>query len=358
MPEAITRRGSTPTAQAVMALALEENQIKGALVSETGRLLVLQNTPLKQTTVRATVAAITQLILALAASPERNETIVKAVGISVDGIIDQRAERVSFSHHNTFNWERVPLRAMIEEALDDSGVDIRVSAAASSERAAEMTSAHPLIVVHSARDTTVAAEAWCGAATGKNNVVALLLGQEISVGFLLEGTIIHGAGDLAGAASWLALSENYQDEVTGQGAFATTVSEAALVRHTLEKWTPDSDSLLSKVVLSNPAQINAATIIRAARSADPLALSVIAETCATVGRAVANLLSLLNPEAIVIGGAFGQQLKPFLKSIKAEAKRWAAPTAYKQSQIVMAKLGEQAELLGAAKLAWERANKE
>lgn len=355
MPEAITRRGSTPIAQAVIALALEETQIKGALVSETGRILALQNAPHQQTTVRATVAAITQLILALSAAPERNETDVKAVGISVDGIIDHRAERVSFPQHKSFNWARVPLRTMIEEGLDDSGVDIRVPAAASPARPAAMTSAHPLIVVNSARDTTVAGEAWCGAATGKNNVVALLLGAEISAGFWLEGNIIHGAGDLAGAASWLALSENYQDDFSAQGAFATYVSETALVRRTLEKWTPDSDSLLSKVALSAPAQINAATIMRAARSADPLALSVIEEMCAYIGRAVANLLSLLNPEAVVIGGSFGKQLKPFLKTIKAETKRWAAPAAYKQSQIVMAKLGEQAELLGAAKLAWERA---
>ena len=358
MPEAITRRGSTPIVQAVIAVALEETQITGALVSETGRVLAQQNVPHKQTTVRATVAAITQLILALAAVPERNDMDVKAVGISVDGIIDHRAERVSFTRHNSFNWERVPLRALIEEILDDSGVDIRVPSAASPARAAEMTSAHPLIVVNSTRDTAVAAEAWCGAATAKNNVVALMLGQEISVGFWLEGNIIHGAGDLAGVASWLALSENHQAEYSATGAFATIVSEAALVRRTLEKWTPNTDSLLSKVALSDPTQINAATIIRAARSDDPLALRVIEETCAFVGRAVANLLSLLNPEAVVIGGSFGKQLKPFLKLIKAEAKRWAAPAAYKQSQIVMAKLGEQAALLGAAKLAWERAERE
>jgi glucokinase len=76
------------------------------------------------------------------------------------------------------------------------------------------------------------------------------------------------------------------------------------------------------------------------------------ETCAWVGRATANLISLLNPEAVVLGGAFSLALKPFLADIRREAKRWAAPTNARQCSIVAAKLGDQAALLGAARLAW------
>ena len=196
------------------------------------------------------------------------------------------------------------------------------------------------------------AEAWCGAATGKANVVLLNLDAPLSAGLLVAGKVVHGAGDLAGAAGFLALSETHKSEYTMYGALAFEASEAALVRRTLEHWAADADSLLSQLTLSDPAQLTAATVLRAARGGDPLALSVVQETCDWVARAVANIISLLNPEAVVLGGAFGAALKPFLNNIRREAKRWAASGNAQHCSIVSAKLGDQATLLGAARLAW------
>ena len=148
------------------------------------------------------------------------------------------------------------------------------------------------------------------------------------------------------------MSESYKTEYAPHGALAFEATEAALVRRTLEQWAADSDSLLSQLTLADPGQLTAAMILRAARGGDPLALSVVEETCGWIARAIANLISLLNPEAIVLGGTFGLLLKPFLPTIRREAKRWASPKAVKQCQIASAKLGAQARLLGAARLAW------
>ena len=354
MPEKTNRRSITPLQPLVLTINLQDDHLKGSLINESGRILVTQKVPVKQTTVRATVAAISQLIIDLATAPDREQCEIKAIGISVPGIIDHRSERVSFTSHDTFNWERVPLRSMIEKTLVNSGIDVRLSSEASPARIAKMTSAHPVMIIRSTRDAQVVAEAWCGVAAGKTNVVLLSLGQEITTSILANGKVLHGAGDLAGATGWLALSENFKAEYAVNGAFSFEASAAALVRKTLEKWSPDSESLLSQLTKSNPAQLDAATIIRAARSGDPLALSVMQETCAWVGRAAANLICLLNPEAIVLSGKFGISLKPFISDIRREAKKWTPSAALKQCQIVSAKPDEQAELLGVAKLAWEQ----
>ncbi|MBL8205091.1 MAG: ROK family protein [Blastocatellia bacterium] len=352
MAETTVRRAAHQATPIVIALELQTDQIKGALVNETGRVLATRAIPVKQTTVRATVAAFSKLILELAALPERHAGGIKGIGISVPGIVDQQADRVSFTHHDSFNWERVPLGSMIEKALETSGVDIRVASESSPRREAKMESAHPRIAVYAYRHAQVAAEAWCGAATGKANVVLLNLDAPISAGLWFEGRVIHGAGDLAGAAGFFALSDAHKNEYTSQGAFAFEASEMALVRRTLEQWSADSDSLLSQVTLSDPSQLTAAVIIRAARSGDPLALQVVQETCNGVAKAIANLISLLNPEAVVLGGAFGLSLKPFLSDIRREVKRWAAPNNAKQCSIVSAKLKDKSALLGAARLAW------
>jgi glucokinase len=352
MAESTARRRSNQVTPIVMALELQAEQIHGALVNEAGRLLAVRATPVKQTTVRATVAALAKLILELASLPERNAVAIKCIGISLPGIVDQRADRVSFTQHESFHWERVPLSSLIENALETSGVDIRFAATASPRREAKLDSAHPTFAIASYRAAQVAAEAWCGAAVGKSQVVFLALDNPMAAGILSDGRVLHGAGDLAGALGFFALGETHKSEYAAHGAFAFEANETALVRRTLEQWSADSDSLLSQLTLSDPAQLTAATVLRAARGGDPLARGVVEETCGWVARATANVISLLNPEMVVLGGAFGLLLKPFLPDIRREVKRWAAPASAKQCQIVAAKLSDKATLLGAARLAW------
>ncbi|MGH9767773.1 MAG: ROK family protein, partial [Blastocatellia bacterium] len=78
------------------------------------------------------------------------------------------------------------------------------------------------------------------------------------------------------------------------------------------------------------------------------------ETCRWIGRGVANLISILNPDAVVIGGRVGSMLKPYLDEIRDEASKWTMPASSHQCRIVNATLGDKAALIGAARLAFWR----
>ncbi|MBO0722526.1 MAG: ROK family protein, partial [Blastocatellia bacterium] len=67
---------------------------------------------------------------------------------------------------------------------------------------------------------------------------------------------------------------------------------------------------------------------------------------------IASLISILNPAAVVIGGSLGLSLKPFFDEVREEAERWSPPNRSKTCRIVGASLGDDAALLGAARLAW------
>jgi predicted NBD/HSP70 family sugar kinase len=69
----------------------------------------------------------------------------------------------------------------------------------------------------------------------------------------------------------------------------------------------------------------------------------------------ANLISLLNPEAIVIGGELGLALRPYYNEIRREARRWSEPTSGRNCRIIPSTLGRSAVLIGAARLAWQEA---
>ena len=73
-----------------------------------------------------------------------------------------------------------------------------------------------------------------------------------------------------------------------------------------------------------------------------------------LGMGIANIISILNPEVVVLGGGLFQAADLFLEPVRREFKRWAQPLAARSVRIELSTLGENAALYGCARLAWER----
>jgi glucokinase len=159
---------------------------------------------------------------------------------------------------------------------------------------------------------------------------------------------------MAGAAGWFALGENFKHEFESRGCLTAEAASSALKRRAVEGWNGNAKSVIGNLIKDDPAHLDDAAIIRAARGGDALALDSVNQTCRWIGRGVANLISILNPDAIVIGGRIGLALKPHLDQIREEAVRWAMPASARQCRIASATLGDKAALIGAAKLAFEQ----
>ena len=338
----------------VAAVEITSTQLTAALVDDRARLLIRGQRETPQTSARAVVSSITKLILEAAASAERGASEIRAIGLSVNGIVEPQTGRVSAPEIK--GWERLALRSMLEHELGAAGLDIRIPAVRRTARAEKSDSAHPAIVINSDHFTHVAAEAWCGVAAGKQHVVFVKLDAGLSVGIIAGGRVLRGAGSLAGAAGWFALSEEFRDEYVNRGCLETEAAGQALVRRTIEEWSGGADSLLSRLTVAETAELTPAVIIRAARGGDALALKVISDVCGWIGRGVAELISMLNPEVVVIGGELGLALRPFLNIIRREARLWAHPIAARQCRILSSALRQTAGLLGAARLAWLEVN--
>lgn len=340
--------------QQAIGVGFDSRKITVALVDERARVLARRQSETPQRTTRAAVTTITKLILDVSLAEERGDSIIKAIGISAPGQVDPASERVTVP--GLRNWTRVALVKMIEAGLNDSGYDIRTPPNERRARAQSSISSHPAIALQSWIGCAAAAEAWVGAARGKTQVIYLSLGEEIEAGILADGRVLRGASGKAGLAGWLSLSEHYQPEYSASGCLAAEAAIGSLARRAIDEWADDSGSMLGKIIKDDPLQLEAAIIIRAARGGDPLALKVIKETCGWIGRGIANLIAILNPEAVVIGGQLGQALKPFFDEIREEALKWNPPVTSKNCRIVGAALGEDAGLLGAARLAWLKGN--
>lgn len=342
-------RRSDASSELTIGVAFDNARIAAGLIDEYGRVVAVRQAEPPTHTIRSTAATMTRLILDVASAHERLNSSIRTIGLSIPGNVDPSTERTTIP--GLKSWTRVALRRMIEEGLNESGQDIRTPTNEKRARAQPGVSPHPVIKIHSRAVCRAAAESRRGAARGKVHVIYLHLAKELEVGILAEGRALTGVGGYAGAANWLCLTESFKPEYAARGSLATEIGEASLVRRALEEWSGSSNSMLGKVIKADPAGLTPATIIRAAQGGDKLAIKVIDQTCRWIGRAAANLISLVNPEAVVIGGGFGLSLRPFLDQIREESRLWAAPEAGRQCRIVNATLGNEAEMIGSAQLA-------
>lgn len=188
------------------------------------------------------------------------------------------------------------------------------------------------VFIDSDRSGYVLGESWLGAARGVRHVVFVSIGTGIGVGILSDGILVRGAGGIAGAAGWFALDPQWKDEYARVGCWEAEAAGPAVAR-------------LARLP-------DAPAVVAAARGGDASAGDVLHRAARYTAMGVANLISALNPEVVVLGGGLmtgaGDLL---LDAIRAEVPRWAQPIAASRCRIELTQLGETAGLLGAARLA-------
>jgi len=342
----------TQAAPQVIAIEFDQAKVVAALVNEQGRVVEEREIATPTRTTRAAGAQMAKMIVTLAVSRSRAGSAINAIGFSVAGLVDPTTGRVSIPELK--GWTRVALLQLVEEELKGAGVDIRIPPNERRARAKHSDSAHPTMIVNTRAAAMAAGEAWIGAARGKSNVVYLSIGDEIEAGVIVDRRVAQGAGGLAGAAGWLALSESFKQEFESRGCLTAEAAGAALKRRVIEGWDGAAKSVIGSVIKDDMAHLDDAAIIRAAQGGDLLAINSVNEACRWIGRGVANLISILNPDAVVIGGRIGLKLKPYLDEIREEAGKWAMPASARQCRVVNAALGDRAALIGAARLAYWR----
>ncbi len=229
-----------------------------------------------------------------------------AVGVIVPGIYDASTGRAWAP--NLWGRSFYPLRDALRQLL---GVPV----AGGSDRAA-----------------CVLAEQWLGAAIGLGNVVFVAVGTGIGVGVVADGRVVEGAHGAAGAAGWMLAGSPWKPEYAACGGWETEAAGPAVARRA--------------------GMASAEAVAIAARSGDAKALDALLQTADHLAAGIANLISVLDPEMVILGGGFMQSADLLLERIRSQTLRWTQPVAAAAVRIEKTALGEDAGLLGAARLAW------
>ncbi len=292
--------------RAALVADLGGTKIAAARIDHAGRMTDRRVIPTPPQGGHAVVDALADLLSQLPAED------VCALGVDVPGL--SRADGTVWAP-NIPGWERMPLGAILTRRF-------RLS-----------------VLVESDRNAFVTGESWLGAAGNCRDVVFVAIGTGIGAGIISGGRLIRGSGELAGCLGWMATRERYRPEYKAVGCLESHTAGPGIAR-------------AAERLFSRP--IDAREIVALARGGDSKAAAVIRAAGRDLGLALANVVDVLNPEMIVIGGGVAAAGNLLLDPARDAVKQWAQPLAARQVKIRRSRLGSRAGLLGIAKLCFDR----
>ncbi len=207
------------------------------------------------------------------------------------------------------------------------------------------------VVVDNDANLAAYGEARLGAARNEQSVLMLMFGTGIGAGLVVAGEIYRGRS-FAGEVGHMTLQPDGDLCACGRrGCWETLVSGEVLDRRASELVAHAPDGMLAQLAVSSGG-IDASLLTRAAESGDAAARSVLAEAGGWMGRGVANLILVLDPAVVVIGGAVARAGRWLLDPARtAIASNMSGSTHRPPTPLVEAHHGAYAGAVGAALLA-------
>jgi glucokinase len=206
----------------------------------------------------------------------------------------------------------------------------------------------PAILENDANAAAVG-EMWQGAARGRRTIVCVTLGTGVGGGIILDGQLWHGVNDSAAEIGHMCVDPFGGVACTcgSRGCLEVYASATAIVRMTREARLRHPGS-----ILETSGDLTSEMIYEAGLKGDELALEVFRRMGVYLGVGLANLINILNPEMIVIGGGVVNGWELFEKDMHHQVAERAFPLPAAQVKIVPGECGDDAGLLGAARLAF------
>ncbi|HKM58810.1 MAG TPA: ROK family protein [Chthoniobacterales bacterium] len=247
---------------------------------------------------------------------------VGAVGFGLPGIINA-AEGMVLNLTNVKGWRNIPLRSIVSR---DTAL---------------------LTNLENDAKAMAYAEWKHGAGEGDPNVVCVTLGTGIGGGLILNGRLYRGSTMVAGEIGQMSIDYRGNDFVYGnKGALESYVGIWHISQRAKEIYAAASKSLSDE-------QAEPEKLSEAADAGDPLALELWSEIGLKLGVGLSNVIWLLNPHRIVIGGGVAKAGERLFNKITNTIRERTEKTFWEKLQIVPATLGNDAGIIGAATLALE-----
>jgi predicted NBD/HSP70 family sugar kinase len=321
----------------VIGIDLGTYNLRVVITDLNGTIVALRQTPTRMNTGRVEVLDRTfSIVRELIAEVSLDLSQIRGIGIAFSGVIDaSRGVILSYPRPGQVeHWKNIPLSTLVEEAF---GV--------------------PCIVVDSVR-AVATIEKHSGAGRTLKDYVYVDVGMGVGSAIFINGSIFSGSKGNAGEFGHLTVDKNGPLCSCGSTgcleAMACCATVIAAVQHAIQRGVSSRISEFATAESADPGSLTVEIIAKAAENNDSLALRVLHEAANYIGAAASDLINLLNPEAVIFGGALFRAAPDLLiESIRRTVRERAMEKAANDVTLMVSPLTGDAGARGAARLVSE-----
>lgn len=249
---------------------------------------------------------------------------IEWVGVGTPGLANSQTGIVEFS--NNLGFENTPLADLIRKKIDK-----------------------PIFIENDA-NAAAYGEYVAGAAKGSVNAVCITLGTGVGGGIIIDGKIYAGSNFGGAEIGHTVIQVNGAQCSCGRkGCFEAYSSATGLIRMTKEKMEEYPDSAMHGITAERNGKVSARTAFEAMRMGDKAGKEVVDDYILYLAAGITNTINIFQPDVLCIGGGVCNEGDPLLLPMKALVEKEVyTRNSPKNTKIVIAQLGNDAGLIGAA----------
>ena len=325
---------STSSEGLVIGVDVGGTKVAAGVVDREGKILFQARAPmvcddgaaLAFSCVTAVIDSVSAKAPSVSGTPPK---LIEAIGICAPGPLDPNTG-VVINPPNLTCWRNFPLAAEVARLY-------RV----------------PVRVDNDANAAALAETLW-GAGRGFRNVFYATIGTGIGTGIVIDGRIYHGRTGAAGEGGHVSIDRNGPRCGCGKpGCIEALAAGPAIARNAREKLDAGRASAILDLAGGKTAAVSSEMVGKSYAAGDALAREVMSETFDALAFWLGNIVDLLEPDVIIIGGGVGSMLKPFFGEIHDRLPTCTINQRGQEIPLLAAQYGEDAGIAGAAALCFE-----
>ena len=289
--------------------------------SANKKVMPVHEIPLLLKNDMASVEKIFQSAMALIKASKINPEHIVGVGIDMPGLV----EREKGINHSLFNFEE-PIADIFSRLFNK-----------------------PVVIENDAQAKALA-EFRFGKAVGKKHVLVIQIGWGVGMGMILNGKPYYGARGFSGEFAHIPMvdQKGYLCSCGMRGCLETVSSGNALTRYAIEGIKAGEMTILSEMAKEKPENITSRMVVEAARKGDQFAIGLFSRIGFNLGKGIASLVQILNPELIILDGRLTKAGSYLVTPLKQGLQQYSFTKMREEMEITLSKLGEDSSLLGNA----------
>ena len=320
--------GLNPESGYFIGVDIKKFAINIGLINFKGDMVELKmNIPFKSENTSEALEELCKLILQFIKKVDIDNDKILNININVSGRVNPESG-YSFSQ---FNFEERPLAEVLTEKIG-----FRVT------------------IDNDTRAMTYG-EYMKGCVKGEKDIIFVNVSWGLGIGIIIDGKIYTGKSGFSGEFGHTNVFDNEIICHCGKkGCLETEASGSALHRILIERIQNGESSILSNRILSKDNVLTLDEIIASVNKEDLLCIEIVEEIGQKLGKQIAGLINIFNPELVIIGGTLSLTGDYITQPIKTAVRKYSLNVVNKDSAIMTSKLKDKAGIVGACMLARSR----